>query len=128
MKISFGFERSLIAAIAAGVSINLVGCGMNTHVIGREASAPGAVKRATTPTASEQPVQILVKFKTRLEMREMTSFRTTYGLRNVGTIANLGVFIEEITSSRGVNDVLRDLQASPLVAYAELNGNISIAE
>jgi hypothetical protein len=107
----------------------LAGCAGPTTVIGRNAPDRGQAsgKRATTgATSAEEKRQILVKFKAELVAAEMSAFRATYGLRNVGTISALGVYVEEVVEGRNPATVLRDLQQSPLVAYAEFNETVSL--
>ncbi|MEB3198757.1 MAG: hypothetical protein VKP62_16290 [Candidatus Sericytochromatia bacterium] len=67
-----------------------------------------------------------MKFKSELRATEMQAFRSTYGLRNVGMIQALGVYVEELEGDRPVEALLKELNASPLVEYAELNGQVSI--
>lgn len=108
--------------------LTLTGCQGPTTVIGRTASSTGQKAespRVASPTAA-QKIQILVKFKSELRATEMQAFRSTYGLRNVGMIQALGVYVEELEGDRPVEALLKELNASPLVEYAELNGQVSI--
>jgi hypothetical protein len=107
----------------------LAGCAGPTTVIGRGLPDRGQVSGQRSPTgatAAAQRTQILVKFKAELMATELSAFRASYGLRNVGTIPALGVYVEEVADGRIAADVLRELQQSPLVAYAELNETISL--
>ncbi|MEB3222064.1 MAG: hypothetical protein VKS61_08315 [Candidatus Sericytochromatia bacterium] len=117
----------LVGALFAAVL--LAGCAGPTTVIGRLAPDRGQAsgKRAATgATAVDEKRQILVKFKAELVAAEMSAFRATYGLRNVSTIPALGVYVEEVVEGRNPDSVLRDLQQSPLVAYAEFNETVSL--
>jgi hypothetical protein len=126
--------RSLVhrAIPAAGVIVlagSIAGCAGPTTVIGRGLQDRGQLSGQRTPagaTATAQRTQILVKFKADLVAAELSAFRASYGLRNVGAIPALGVYVEEVADGRAAADVLRELQQSPLVAYAELNETISI--
>ncbi|MEB3329128.1 MAG: hypothetical protein VKQ33_07850 [Candidatus Sericytochromatia bacterium] len=106
----------------------LPGCLGPTTVVGRDVTGRAQItgRQPTGATAAAQRGQILVKFKAELLAAELTSFRASYGLRNVGTIPALGVFVEEVTEGRNAVDVVRELQQSPLVAYAELNETVSL--
>lgn len=124
-------DRLALAVLSAGVALSFLGgCYHPTTVIGREdgqaANIRTGARKPVRPTANQQRPQVLVKFKERLQATELTSFRAEFGLRNISTIAALGVFVEEITDGRPMGEVLRDLQASPLVEYAEPNQEVRI--
>lgn len=116
---------------ALSLSLVLAGCQAPTTVgvaggkaIGAK-SAVGNAQRAATP--KRQPTQILVKFKAeRMHAQALNAFRAEFGTRNVGMIAALGIYIEEITTDAPLMQVLKEIQASPLVEYAEPNGEVSI--
>lgn len=99
----------------------LAGCGTQTRVIGRGAPTKTSV---VAPAAKSQ--QILIKFKAQMAATEFTTFRATYGLRNVSRLAAIGVYVEEVTSKTPVSELLATLNASPLVEWAELNQEVSL--
>lgn len=126
-----GLDRLALAILSAGVAISVLGaCQAPTTVIGRlngqSPSVRTGAKKPVHPAAALQRPQLLVKFKARLQATEMTTFRAAFGLRNVSMIAAIGVYVEEVSTDRPVGEVLRELQASPLVEYAELNQEIRI--
>ena len=128
-----GLDRLALAILSAGVAVTVLGgCHAPYQVIGRTGTASNvraglAGKAPVVPaSATQQRQQVLVKFKARLQATELTTFRAAFGLRNVGEIAALGVFVEEVAEGRQVGDVLRELNASPMVEYAELNGTVGI--
>lgn len=121
-----GLDRLALAVLAAGTAIAVLGaCQGPTTVIGRINGKSPAVKLGAKKPIAANP-QILVKFKAQLAANEMTTFRAAFGLRNVSTIPQIGVFVEEVTNGRPVGEVLRELQASPMVEYAEPNQEIRI--
>lgn len=126
-----GLDRLALAVLSAGAAMAVLGaCQAPTTVIGRingqSPSVHTGAKKPVLPAAARQRPQLLVKFKSRLEATEMTTFRAAFGLRNVSLIPAISVFVEEVTTDRPVGEVLRELQASPLVEYAELNQEIRI--
>lgn len=131
-----GLDRLALAVLSAGVTISVLGaCGQGPFtVIGREGGKPSNARAwvtgSRTPVApSEAPQQrpqVLVKFKARMQATELTTFRAAFGLRNISVIAALGVYVEEVAEGHQVGDVLRELNASPLVEYAELNQEVRI--
>ncbi len=126
-----GLDRLALAVLSAGVAIAVLGaCQAPTTVIGRNNAQGSSVRTGArspvVPPAAQQRPQVLVKFKARLQATEMTTFRAAFGLRHVSIIPGISVYVEEVTSDRPLGEVLRELQASPLVEYAELNQEIRI--
>ena len=118
-------STALVAVVAAGL---LTACQGPTTVIGRSgpaAAGAGVAAPNNLATVSARP-QIIIKFRNGLLAAELMSFRSTYGLRNVGTIPELGAYVEEVLTERSVADLLRELQSSPLVEYAEVNGQVTL--
>ena len=119
-------RMGLFSVVIAGL---LSACQGPTTVIGRTAGPSAANVGVAAPnnaaTVAARP-QIIIKFRKGLLAAEIMSFRNTYGLRNVGTIPELGVYVEEVVSERSVADLLRELQASPLVEYAEVNQQVTL--
>lgn len=86
----------------------------------------GQVAQPAKRTAT-QPAEVLVKFKATMRAQELSAFRTTFGTRNVGYIAGIDVYVEEVAASRQpIEQVVAAMNASPLVEYAELNGEVRI--
>ncbi|MEB3284160.1 MAG: hypothetical protein VKN33_02610 [Candidatus Sericytochromatia bacterium] len=115
----------LIAALAV---VSLTACQGPTTVIGRATPTVGSAGTGssnTTATVNARP-QIIIKFRNELRISEIAAFRSTYGLTNVGAIPELGVYIEEFLGDRPVQDLLRELQSSPMVIYAELNQQVTL--
>lgn len=116
---------SIIAAAAALALLS--GCYAPSQ--SRAAWAPGLNRPASTAPATRteaRPAQILVKFKAGMRMAEIQAFRAEYGTRNVGYIQGIDVYVEEVTSRKPVGQILEEMNASPLVEYAELNGEVGI--
>lgn len=99
-----------------------------TFLIGCHHPSPTAISTQRPAAASKaaKPVQILVKFKAGLRTADLKSFRAEFGTRNVGEIKGIGVFIEEVVSRKPVQQILDEMNADPLVEYAELNGEVGI--
>ena len=118
--------------VAVTLSLALAGCQAPTtaSVAGGKAIAAktfiGLPGRA--PAAKRQPTQVLVKFKAQMQMSALSAFRAEFGTRNVGMIESLGVYVEEVTTGASLATVLKAMQASPLVEYAEPNGEVGIQQ
>ena len=110
------------AAVAAAL---LAGC-QSPALVSAPQQRPASTRVAPAKTPVAKPVQILVKFKAEMRTADLRAFRAEFGTRNVGEIKGLGVFVEEVTSRRPVKELLEEMNASPLVEYAELNGTVGI--
>lgn len=88
------------------------------NVTARQA-APASTRQVTHPT-------LLIKFKASLRAQDLGAFRTRFGLRNVGKIEGLGIFIEEPTGDQDLGTLLDALNANPQVEFAELNGRVDL--
>jgi hypothetical protein len=116
-------------------AIALVGAALAaTFLLGCQSPSPTAASSqrpaasrltpATNPTA--KPVQILVKFKAGMRAADVQAFRAEFGTRNVGEIKGLGILVEEVVTRKPVQEILDEMNANPLVEYAELNGEVGI--
>lgn len=120
--------KTLSAALT--VSLILAGCQApnTTGTVGSKAIGTKAV--GTSPRGaqapSQQPTQVLVKFKAQMHTSALQAFRAEFNTRNVGMIAALGIYIEEVPADVPFGTVLAAMQASPLVEYAEANGQVGI--
>lgn len=114
--------RTIPVLLAAAM---LIGCGTNNtpNVARGLAQKPVAVRDGNVvhPT-------LLIKFKQTMRAQELGAFRTRFQLRNVGQIAQLGIYIEQPTGDTPIDQVLDNLNAAPEVEYAELNGRIGVPE
>lgn len=110
---------------AALVAAFLAGCQSPSQLAAPHQRA-ASTRLAPAKTPAAKPAQILVKFKAEMRTADLQAFRAEFGTRNVGEIKGLGVFVEEVTSRRPVQEILEEMNASPLVEYAELNGEVSI--
>ena len=113
------YKMILSAALAAAF---LAGC--QAQSLATAPQRPSSSRVA--PAKATKPVQILVKFKAEMRTAEIQAFRAEFGTRNVGEIKGIGVFVEEVTSRKPVKELLAEMNASPLVEYAELNGSVGI--
>jgi hypothetical protein len=115
--------------LALTFTLALAGCGT---VGAATVTAKGLTSR-TAPAAQKtqrpaaKPVQILVKFKAaRMTVSALEAFRSEFSTRNVGQIAALGIYIEELAPGTNMKEALAAIEASPLVEYAEPNSEVTI--
>lgn len=108
-------------------TLALAGCHANPAAVPTRPVTAQSVQRPTAPQAQRKPAQLLVKFKGRPALSALTTFRTTYGTRNVGMIESLDVYVEELTGDKPLQSVLKAMNADPLVDYAEPNGDVTVA-
>jgi hypothetical protein len=99
----------------------VAGCGIQNQVMGRGTQT----KPSVVVPAAKNP-QILVKFRSRLDVNAFSAFRLTYGLRNISELTAIGIYVEEVTSKTPVADLLKALNEDPAVEYADLNGQVSL--
>ena len=109
--------------LALALGLTLTGCYAASQ-------APLAGQKASTAKAAPSNLakapQILIKFKDQVRAQDLHTFRATFGTRNVGLIAGLNVYVEEVTSGEPLDKVLKAISASPMVEYAEPNAEVSI--
>ena len=111
----------LCLSLALGLALTGCYAASQAPVGGQKAMAAKA-----TPANKQKAPQILVKFKDPVRAADMQAFRAAFGTRNVGLIAGLNVYVEEVTSREPLDKVLRAMNASPQVEYAEPNGEVGI--
>ena len=120
---------ALKGTFAATVAIAglLTGCGSPPRAVVSPFAASATRPQGTlVPRPATEGRQILVKFNEGVRAAEIGSFRTRFQTRNVGQIAAIQVFIEEVDGNRPLTEVLAEINAWPTVAYAEANGTVNL--
>jgi uncharacterized lipoprotein YajG len=108
-------------AYLLAAALLLAGCQnpVSTVSVAARKAAPVSTRQVTHPT-------LLIKFKATPRAQELGTFRAQFGLRNVGKIEGLGIFIEEPAGDVDLGALLDALNANPLVEFAELNGRVDL--
>lgn len=113
--------RTVIVASLLAATL-LAGCHASASPMLRPAS-----QGAFAPQKREAAPRILVKFKAQLRAADLKAFRAHFGTRNVGMIASIDVYVEEVVGDTPVDELLTALNRDPQVQYAELDGEIGIS-
>lgn len=74
-----------------------------------------------TKSKSYKANEVIVKFKNNTSIKKLGSMNTTLGLSNLKVLNNQGTHVLKFSNNKKMSDVLRDLNASPDIEYAEPN-------
>lgn len=115
-------------AFAAVSLIVLTGCGQAGTSTHTSVSSVAPRVQASVTLRPHVPNQILVKFKPTVAMTSgaIKAFAASYGTREIGSIAGIGVHVMQIVDRTPVATMVMRMTASPVVEYAEPNYKVSI--
>lgn len=121
-------SNSLRTAVMAVSLIVLAGCGQAPTSTHTSVASVAPRLQASETIRPHVPNQVLVKFKPTVAMTSgaIAAFASSYGTREIGSIAGIGVHVMQIVDRTPVATMVTRMTASPVVEYAEPNYEVGI--
>lgn len=121
-------SKIVFAALLAVLTYSLTGCGQMLPSATPSSTASLKASNMVRFTEGQSTQEILVKFKTSINASSIQTFQARHGLRTLRVIPGLNVHVMTATTTRlPLDQLLVQMNADPLVEYAEINRSVTVS-